>query len=73
MKIRRTTMEKKLITVIMAVVEKSNGEIVEYEIARKYGEQTFSEEEKRVALNKLPLGKRDIVCDVYEDYRKVWY
>lgn len=68
-------MEKKLVSVLVATIEKPNGDIYEQIIAQVDGDHKFTQNEKSNAINTIGarLGKGYIICDVYEDYRKVWY
>ncbi len=68
-------MTKKLITILVAEIEHSNGDMSNYTIARKDGDCSFTEEEKQNAIKKLNgmLDKESIICDVYEDSCLVWF
>lgn len=68
-------MEKKLVTLLMAIIETPLGETYEEAIGRKEGETTFTQEEIDHAIKVMvrTLGKGYMICDTYEALIKVWY
>ena len=68
-------MAKKTYTLLVATIEDSDGWTRDDVIARKEGDTTFTQEERKSLVNEYSrnLHKDEILCDVYEDIENLAY